>query len=130
MRNHIAIKFVAIFLAALSLFVAVGSGAGIIALTASDLYNNSVDSLYDEQMASTRRDFAVNLAHRYASTHLGNCSESYLDTYYGTQWYFDTFVWDHFFYTIKHETGEVVETTVSGDMSSAAYYSILVTDIR
>ena len=130
MRNHIAIKFVAIFLAALSLFVAVGSGAGIIALTASDLYNNSVDSLYDEQMASTRRTFAVNLAHRYASTHLGNCSESYLDTYYGTQWYFDTFVWDHFFYTIKNEKGEVVETTVSGDMSSAAYYSILVTDIR
>ncbi len=130
MRNHIAIKFVAIFLAALSLFVAVGSGAGIIALTASDLYNNSVDSRYDEQMANTRRNFAVNLAHRYASMHLGNCSESYLDTYYGTQWFYDTFVWDQFFYTIKNENGEVVETTVSGDMSSAAYYSILVTDIR
>ena len=130
MRNHIAIKFIAIFLAALSLFVAVASGAGIVVLTVSDLYQNSVDSLYNEQMASTRRDFAVNLAHRYASMHLGNCSESYMRSYYGTQWYYDTFVWDQFFYTIKNEKGEVVETTVSGDMSSAAYYSILVTDIR
>ena len=130
MRNHIAIKFIAIFLAALSLFVAVASGAGIVVPTVSDLYQNSVDSLYNEQMASTRRDFAVNLAHRYASMHLGNCSESYMRSYYGTQWYYDTFVWDQFFYTIKNEKGEVVETTVSGDMSSAAYYSILVTDIR
>ena len=130
MRNHIAIKFIAIFLAALLLFGAVASGAGIVVLTVSDLYNNSVDSLYNEQMASTRRNFAVNLAHRYASTHLGNCSESYLGTYYGTQWYYDTFAWDQFFYTIKNENGEVVETTVSGDMSAAAYYSILVTDIR
>ena len=130
MRHSIAIKFVAIFLAALSLFAAVGSGAGIVALTASDLYNNSVDSIYNEQMANTRRTFAVNLAHRYASMHLGNCSESYMNAYYGTDWLFNTFVWDHFFYTIKNEKGEVVETTVDGDMSSASYYSILVTDIR
>ena len=130
MRNHIAIKFIAIFLAALALFATVSSGAGIVVLTVSDLYSNSVDSLYNEQMASTRRNFAVNLAHRYASMHLGNCPESYMNEYYGNAWFRDTFAWDQFFYTIKNEKGEVVETTVSGDMSSAAYYSILVTDIR
>ena len=123
-------KFIAILLAALSLFAAVGSAVCVIGLASYDLYDNSVEELYEEQMSSTRRNFAVNLAHRYASTHLGNCPESFLDEYYGGEWQFNTFTWGYFFYTIKNEKGEVVETTVEGDLAGAAHYSILVTDIR
>ena len=130
MRHHISVKFIAILLAALSLFAAVGSAVCVIGLASYDLYDNSVEELYEEQMSSTRRNFAVNLAHRYASTHLGNCPESFLDEYYGGEWLFNTFTWGYFFYTIKNEKGEVVETTVDGELPEAAHYSILVTDIR
>ena len=81
MRNHIAFKFLAVFLAALSLFAALGSGIGIFVFTAAGLYEESVEELYEENMESTRRHFAVNLAHRYASLELGNLPEEYLDRY-------------------------------------------------
>ena len=130
MKNHIAIKFIAIFLASLALLSVFGSAAGIICLTASNLYTNSVDDLYEEQMESTRRNFAVNLTHRYASLRLGNCPESYLDQYYGSSWLYDTFQYGLYFYTIKDETGTIVETTLTKELPNADHYTIHVTDIR
>ena len=91
MKYHISVKFIAIFLASLALLSVLGSAAGIICLTSANLYSQSVDELYDEQMESIRRNFAVNLAHRYASLTLGNCPESYLDQYFGNNWLYVTF---------------------------------------
>ena len=50
MRNHIAFKFLAVILCAASLLAAVGSAAGILALTEADLYNKSVDQVVDEKL--------------------------------------------------------------------------------
>ena len=130
MRYHISLKFIAILLAAVTLLGVVGSAVGIICLTSANLYNESVDELYEEQMASTRRSFAVNIAHRYASLYLGNCPESYLNEYFGNSWMFDTFRYGYYFYTIKDETGTIVESTLDSDLEGASHYTIQVTDIR
>ena len=130
MKHHVAVKFIAIILAALALLGAVASAAGIIVLMGSNLYNESVDDLYEQQTSSERRNFAVNLAHRYASLNLGGCPEEYLHSYYGSEWLYDTFRYGYYFYTIKDETGALVESTLEGDLTNATRYTIHVTDIR
>lgn len=130
MKYHISVKFIAIFLASLALLSVLGSAAGIICLTSANLYSQSVDELYDEQMESIRRTFAVNLAHRYASLTLGNCPESYLDQYFGNNWLYDTFQYGLYFYTIKDEAGNIVESTLEYPLPDADRYTIQVTDIR
>ena len=130
MKHHVAVKFIAIVLAALALLGALSSAAGILVLMGFDLYNESVDELYEQQTASERRAFAVNLAHRYASLNLGHCPEEYLYAYYGSDWLYDTFRQGYFFYTIKDETGALVESTLEGDLTNATRYTIHVTDIR
>ena len=130
MKHHIAVKFIAVILAALSLLAVVGSAAGIIVLATADLYSQSVDDLHAQQMESERREFAVNLAHRYASLNLGKLPEAYLDEYYGTYWYYSTFEYGYFFYTIKDEQGNIVESTVEVLSEDAVRYEIGVTDIR
>ena len=107
-KYHISVKFLAIILAALTLFCALASGAGIIVLTAGDLYENSVDDLYESNMAAIRRNFAVNLVHRYASLNLGNLPEDYLNQYFGTHWQYDTFQYGSYYYTIRNEKGQIV----------------------
>ena len=89
MKHSIAIKFLAFLLASLALFSALASGAGILVMTAGDLYENSVEDLYENNMATIRQHFAVNLVHRYASLNLGNLPEDYLNQYYGTHWLYD-----------------------------------------
>ena len=130
MKHHVAVKFIAIVLAALALLGALSSAAGILVLMGFDLYNESVDELYEQQTTSERRAFAVNLAHRYASLNLGHCPEEYLYAYYGSDWLYDTFRQGYFFYTIKDETGALVESTLEGDLTNATRYTIHVTDIR
>jgi len=130
MKHHIAVKFIAVLLAALSLFFAIASGAGIVVLAAGDLYENSVDDLYEENMASTRRHFAVNLVHRYASLNLGNLPEDYLNQYFGTHWQYDTFQYGSYFYTIRDENGNVVESTLEKAIPNAVRYRIQVTEVN
>ena len=96
MKHHIAFKFLAIFLAALALTSAVAGAAGICILASGNLYDRTVEEYRDERMESTRREFAVNLIHRYASLNLGNLPESYLDEYHGFSWQYDTFVQDSY----------------------------------
>ncbi len=130
MKHHIAIKFIAVFLAALALLTAVGSGAGIVCMTALDLYDRSVSELQEEQMSGQRREFAVNLAHRYASLELGGLPDQFLDMYFGSYWLYDTFEYGRYYYTIKDETGAIVESTADQPLPEATRYVIQVTDIR
>ena len=130
MRHHIAVKFMAVFLAALSLFAAAASAIGVICLASENLYEDSVDKLYEEEMAATCREFSVNLIHRYATLELGNIPENYLQTYHNTQVLYNTFEYGQYFYVIRNENGAVVESTVTGDLAEAAKYEINVTDIR
>lgn len=130
MKNHVMVKFLAVMLAALSLLGAVSSAAGIIMLTSADLYNQSVAELREQRLESRRREFAVQLAHRYASLELGELPEDYLDSYWGNAWYYDTFNYGSFFYEIRNEHGAVVESTLDEDAAEdAVHYSIQVTDI-
>ena len=130
MKYHISVKFIAILLAALCLFTALGSGIGIFTLTALNLYENSVDDLYEENMASTRQNFAVNLVHRYASLNLGNLPEDYLNQYYGTHWQYDTFEYGSYYYTIFNEHDQIVENTVPKGLKDATRYVIHVTELN
>lgn len=130
MKNHVAVKFIAVMLAALSLLGVVSSTVGIVALTGMDLYTQSVAQLREQQLESKRREFAVQLAHRYASLELGQLPEDYLDSYWGNAWYYDTFNYGSFFYEIRNEHGTVVESTLDGEPAEdAAHYSIQVTNI-
>ena len=130
MKHHIAVKFIAVALAALSLFFVLASGAGILVLTAGDLYENSVDQLYEDNMSSVRQNFAVNLVHRYASLTLGNLPEDYLNQYFGTHWQYDTFEYGSYFYTIRDENGNVVESTLDKTYANAVRYKVQVTEVN
>ena len=130
MKHHIGFKFLAILLATLTLLVAIGSTVGIVYLVRYNMYQKSFDQVYEEEMAGTRRDFAVNLAHRYASLELGGLSEQYLLSYRGSEWLYDTFEPGKYCYTIRNAQGTIVESTLTGDTSGASRYEIIVTDIR
>ena len=130
MRHSIAVKFIALCLAALSLLAVLGSAGGIIGLAASDLYDNSYDEYYSNSMHSTRQEYAVNLVHRYVSLNLGNLPEQYLNEYYGVNWMYNTFRYGSFFYTIRDELGNVVESTMDEAPSGGMRYEMVVTNLR
>ena len=130
MRHSIAVKFIALCLAALSLLALLGSAAGIIGLAATDLYDNSYDEYYNDSMHSTRQNYAVNLVHRHVSLNLGNLPEQYLNEYYGVTWMYDTFRYGSFFYTIRDELGNVVESTMEEAPAGGMRYEMVVTNLR
>ena len=130
MRHSIAVKFIALCLAALSLLALLGSAAGIVGLAATDLYDNSYDEYYNDSMHATRQNYAVNLVHRYVSLNLGNLPEQYLDEYYGVNWMYNTFRYGSFFYTIRDERGNVVESTMDDAPAGGMRYEMVVTNLR
>lgn len=130
MKNHIVFKFLAIALAAMALLTAVGSAGGIIGLTSMGLYEKDVDTLREEQSESQRREFAVNQIHRYASENLGNLPSQYLESVFGNQWYYCPFEYGTYYYSILSDRGEIVETTLEGEIDDATVYDIVVTDLR
>ena len=130
MKHSIPMKFLAFLLASLALFSALASGAGILVMTAGDLYENSVEDLYEDNMASIRQHFAVNLVHRYASLNLGHLPEDYLNQYFGTHWQYDTFQYGSYFYTILDENGRAVESTLDKVYPNAVRYKIQVTEVN
>ncbi len=130
MKHHIAVKFLAVFLASLALLGALASGLGITGLTALGLYEGSVDELYAQQMGNTRQNFAVNLLHRYASLNLGHLPQDYLNQYYGTHWQYDIFEYGRYFYTIKDEHGNVVETTANELPANVTRYLLQITELN
>ena len=130
MRHHIAVKFIAVLLATLSLFTVAASAVCAVGLASMNLYEDSVDMLYEENMASLRRQFSVDLIHRYASLKLGSIPESYLSYYHDSPSLYTAFEQGKYCYVIRNETGTVVESTLSGDIDGAAKYEISVTDVR
>ena len=130
MRHSIAVKFIALCLAALSLLALIGSAVGIVGLAATDLYDNSFDEYYNDSMHATRQEYAVNLVHRHVSLNLGNLPEQYLNEYYGINWMYNTFRYGSFFYTIRDELGNVVESTMDEAPAGGMRYEMVVTNLR
>ena len=50
MKNHIIFKFLAVFLCATFLLGIAGSTVGILALTEMDLYDKTVEQVYEEEI--------------------------------------------------------------------------------
>ena len=130
MRHSIAVKFIALCLAALSLLALLGSAAGIVGLAASDLYDKPYDEYYNESMHATRQGYAVNLVHRYVSLNLGHLPEQYLNDYHGINWMYNTFRYGSYFYTIRDELGNVVESTMAEAPEGGMRYEMVVTNLR
>ena len=130
MRNSIVMKFLALCLAALCLLSVLGSAGCIIFMAAEDLYDESVDEYYNNAMHNTRQNYAVNLVHRYASLNLGRLPEQYLNDYYGQYWMYNTFQYGTFFYTIRNELGEIVESTMAEAPTGGKSYELVVTNLR
>ena len=83
MKNHIAIKFIAVLLCAATLLGAVGSGLGIFLMTEMDLYDKSVDQAYAERIEINGRNLAQKTGMHYASTVLGGTPENMVQEYFG-----------------------------------------------
>ena len=83
MKNHIAVKFIAVLLCAASLLGAVGSGMGVFLMTEMDLYDKTVDQVYEEYIESDGRNLANKVAMRYTSTTLGGTPADMLEEYFG-----------------------------------------------
>ena len=82
MRNHIAVKFIAVLLCSLFLFSAIVSGFGIACLLASDLYQTSPAQMLEEEKQSILYNVAYDLARRYALVELGGCPEELIYEYF------------------------------------------------
>ena len=83
MKNHIAVKFIAVLLCAASLLGAVGSGMGVFLMTEMDLYDKTVDQVYQEYIENDGRNLANKVAMRYTSTTLGGTPADMLEEYFG-----------------------------------------------
>ena len=110
MRNHIAFKFLAVILCAASLLAAVGSAAGILALTEADLYNKSVDQVVDEKLQNDGGQYANILALRYAGRNLGGCPESMIRERYNAIWFNESYNPEYYGYAIMDSEGNVLDS--------------------
>ena len=89
MKNHIAIKFIAIVLCALCLLGAAGGIGCIIGLSEMDLYNKTVEEYRAGQERDNARNYASQVAMSYSSKILGGCPEEMFRAYYGdVDWFF------------------------------------------
>ena len=112
-------------LCALFLLTAAGSGFGILAFTELELYEKSVDELYDEAITDLSEAFAGQIATRYASKHLGGCPETILGGY-------GIFAEGYYSYILYDPEGNVVDRLdfpydVNRDLTTR-YYRTNVTD--
>ena len=109
MKNHIAVKFIAIVLCALCLLGAVGGAACIIGLSEMDLYNKTVDEYRAGQERDNARNYASQVAMSYSSKILGGCPEDMFRVYYGdTDWFIRSY--PNHAYTVADSEGKVLSS--------------------
>ena len=130
MKYHWTTKLGAFLIATVFLVAAVSSSIGIACLAVTGLYSQSVEEVYDQHIASETHQFAVNLAHRYASMELGGIPKIYLEQYYGDWWLYNAFKPDTWFYTIADSSGKILESNLPEDTTGLKPYKIEVTNIN
>ena len=123
MRNHIALKFLAVLLATVTLFGVVCSAGGIIVFTGADLYEKTPQQLAEEERRGVGELFANELAENYANTNLGSLPEQL--SYENRHYYFD---YGRYGYTLKNAEGKILETKEVSDMGKAETYRYTLTD--
>ncbi len=111
MRYHVAVKFVAILLCAVSLLTLLGSAGGFLVLTEMDLYHKTVDQVIDQELEEQGRWYASEIAQRYASENLGGCPEELIENelhYYSA--FSGIYQPEDYGYTLMDLEGNALET--------------------
>ena len=114
MARGVFLKFLAILLAATLLLTALASGAAIIVLAESGLYQNSPEGMYAQMQADHVEVLATRVVQRYLGKALGNCPEFYLDDNFNEYYAypFEEFDPDKWFYVIMDMTGKQLDYKV------------------
>lgn len=120
MKNHIAFKFIAVMLCALSLVGTLASAGSILVLTEMDLYNKTVDQVVAERLQQNGSIHARLLALHYASTTLGGVPADMAAAQYST---FGSLQDHSFGYTILDDQGNALESVNPEYRSSSATYT-------
>ena len=107
MKNHIAFKFLAVLLCAASLLGAVGSALAVFVLTEGDLYEKTVEQVYEEQLTLQGQHFADQTAITYASLNLGGMPSVTVDQVLGYHNYFRE---PHYGYRLLDADGKELES--------------------
>ena len=124
MRNHIVFKFIAVVLCAACLLGAVGSGLGIFALTSMDLYDKTVDQVYQERVSAAGLRFADELAMEFTSKTMGGFTDAMMESVMGypTGFWRNDFEPDYFGYALKDYEGNVLESQELKNPEGAVTY--------
>ena len=81
MKYHLAFKFLAIILCALSLLTVITGAVSAISFVDMGLYSNSLEDLQDKQMSDDLRALAERMAVYYA-TKQTECTEAFINGYF------------------------------------------------
>ncbi len=108
MKNHIAFKFLAILLCALTLLTALLSVAAIVVMEKEGLYELDLEQRLQYEKEEILENIASDIAVRYASDYLGGCDLTVIRGYYG-EYIFSYYLRDeHLAWDILDETGKVL----------------------
>ena len=129
MKNHIAFKCAAVFLAALLLVSTIVSGFGILLLSNYDLYNRTWEEGHEEALSNTREGFAQALVFRFASMEIGGCSTPLIDDYYGNGALYTSFRWGRYAYTVRSKNDQEI-IKLDREIPNAEHFEIPVENGR
>ena len=110
MKNHIAFKFLAVLLCALTLLGSFLCIIGIAVLEQNDLYESDVPTMEEDYKQRLLSSTARNVLRRYAMTVLTNCPEALISEYHSSYYMGEYLISGNWFYTIIAPDGTVLET--------------------
>ena len=109
MKHHIAFKFLAVLICALTLLASLLCVAAVVLMERSDLYEQDLEAVLKEYEQDVLRTVASDIAARYASEHLGGCDPSAIRGYYGVNYrlagYFKS---EYISWDILDENGDLI----------------------
>ena len=124
MRHHIALKFLAVLLCALTLLGSFVCVIGIAVLEQNGLYESDVPSMETDYRERLLTYAAKNVLRRYATATLSGCPKTLIEQYYGLYSRNEGLVDGGWFYTITDPSGTVVETDVPNHRSDLIPYPV------
>ena len=134
MKNHIAIKFLAVLLCALSLFTSIASVIGIAVLEREDIYAQDVPAIIEETKLRVLSGAAKAVAGQYLSEVMGGCSPTLVEEYYSTYGIHTELVRDTWGYELRSPEGQILaadypenmDEMMSHDFQTLTHYVMLV----
>ena len=125
MHNHFAVKFVALLLTVLLICTCAVTGLGILALNETGLYRRSVEEAYLEYLRSHAQLYGDNILQHSLSQDLGGATPEMTESFYGGYLNSPAFRWDRVGYTLRDDTGQVIEfREMPGGEKAALRFSI------